>query len=191
MRVLSGAHPADSGEIRVDGKPVSHPQPARRQGAQHRDHLPDARPGRQHRRARQPLPRPRADDPPRLARRLEHGGRDAQDHGPAQPELHELRPAGEVPVGRPAPGRGHRPGGLLQRPHPDHGRAHRGARPGRDRPGPQPRPPAQGRGHRHLPDQPRHPRRVRPVRPDQRHVPRARSWTPSTRTTSPPTTCSA
>ena len=28
------------------------------------------------------------------------------------------------------------------------------------------------RGHRHLPDQPRHPRRLRPVRPDQRHVPR-------------------
>ena len=33
MRVLSGAHPADSGEIRVDGEPVDDPQPARRQGA--------------------------------------------------------------------------------------------------------------------------------------------------------------
>ena len=28
MRVLSGAHPADSGEIRVDGEPVIDPQPA-------------------------------------------------------------------------------------------------------------------------------------------------------------------
>ena len=28
MRVLSGAHPADSGEILVDGKPVSIKQPA-------------------------------------------------------------------------------------------------------------------------------------------------------------------
>ena len=33
MRVLSGAHPADSGEILIDGKPVDDPQPARRQGA--------------------------------------------------------------------------------------------------------------------------------------------------------------
>ena len=31
----------------------------------------------------------------------------------------------------------------------------------------EPDPPAQERGHRHLPDQPRHPRRVRPVRPDR------------------------
>ena len=172
MRVLSGAHPADSGEILVDGKPVTIRNPRDAKALQHRDDLPDARPRRQHRRAGQPVPRPRADDPPRLARRLEHGGRDAQDHGPPEPELHALRAAREVAVGRPAPGRGHRPRGLLQRPDPDHGRAHRGARAGRDRPGPQPRPPAQGRGHRDLPHQPRHPRRLRPVRPDQRHVPR-------------------
>ena len=44
--------------------------------------------------------------------------------------------------------------------------------PGRDRPGARPHPAAQERGHRHLPHQPRHPRRVRPVGPDQRHVPR-------------------
>ena len=62
MRVLSGAHPADSGEILVDGKPVVDQEPARRQGPQHRDDLPDAGPRRQHRRARQPVPRPRADD---------------------------------------------------------------------------------------------------------------------------------
>ena len=52
MRVLSGAHPADSGEILINGKPVSITQPARRQGVQHRDDLPDARAGRQPRRAR-------------------------------------------------------------------------------------------------------------------------------------------
>ncbi len=52
MRVLSGAHPADTGEI-LDRRPGGDdPQPARRQGVQHRDDLPDARPGRQHRRAR-------------------------------------------------------------------------------------------------------------------------------------------
>ena len=62
MRVLSGAHPADSGEILVDGKTVSITQPARRQGLQHRDDLPDAGPRRQHRCAGQRVPRPRDDD---------------------------------------------------------------------------------------------------------------------------------
>ena len=56
------------------------------------------------------------------------GGRDPQGHGSAQPELHELRPAGQVAVRRPAPGGRDRPGGLLQREDPDHGRAHGGAR---------------------------------------------------------------
>ena len=156
----------DGRSARVD------PQPARRQGLQHRDDLPDARPGRQRRCAGQPVPWPRAHDPLGNARRLGHGGCDPQGHGPPQPELHELRPAGQVAVRRPAAGSRDRPGRLLQRPDPDHGRADRGARPGRDGPGPQPRPAAEGGGDRHLPHQPRHSRRVRPVRPDQRHVPR-------------------
>ena len=62
MRVLSGAHPADSGEILLDGKPVTIRNPRDAKALQHRDDLPDARPGRQHRCARQPVPRPRADD---------------------------------------------------------------------------------------------------------------------------------
>ena len=90
---------------------------------------------------------------------------------PPQPAVQELQDAGEVAVRRPAPVGGHRPGGPLQRPDPDHGRADRGARPGRDGAGPRPRRAAEGRGHRHLPDQPRHPRRVRPGRPDQRDAP--------------------
>ena len=57
MRVLSGAHPADWGEILIDGKPVIDHQPARRQGARHRDDLPDAGARRQRRRRGQPVPR--------------------------------------------------------------------------------------------------------------------------------------
>ena len=45
MRVLSGAHPADSGEILIDGEPPADPQHAGREGPQHRVHLPDARVG--------------------------------------------------------------------------------------------------------------------------------------------------
>ena len=52
MRVLSGAHPADSGEILVDGKPVTIRNPRDAKAYEHRDDLPDARPRRQHRRAR-------------------------------------------------------------------------------------------------------------------------------------------
>ena len=80
---------------------------------------------------------------------------------------------------------------LLQRQDPDHGRADGGARPGRDGAGARPRPPAQDGGHRHLPDQPRHPRRLRPVRPDQRHVPRPDRRQRSTRRTSRRTRSSA
>ena len=189
MRVLSGAHPADSGEILVDGNPVviRNPRDAK---ALHIETI------------YQTLALADNIDAPgnlflgrelttrtRLARRLEHGGRDAQGHGPPEPELHELQPARQVAVRRPAPGRGDRPGGLLQRPDPDHGRADGGARPGGDGAGAQPGAPAQGRGHRHLPDQPRHPRRVRPVGPDQRHVPRPDRGHGRTRTTSPRTTC--
>ena len=107
-----------------------------------------------------------------VARRRRDGVRDPQGHGPAQPELQELQDAGEVAVRRPAPVGRDRAGGPLQRPDPDHGRADGRPRSGRDGPGPRPDQAAQGRGHRDLPDQPRHPRRLRPVRPDQRHVPR-------------------
>ena len=172
MRVLSGAHAADSGEILIDGEPVTigNPRDAKAYNietiyqtlalADNVDAPANLFLGRE------------------MTTRLGtlddagDGVRDAQGHGPPEPELHALQRAGQVAVRRPAPGRRDRPGRLLQRPDPDHGRADRRARPGRDRPGPQPHPPAQERGHRHLPDQPRHPRRLRPVRPDQRHVPR-------------------
>ena len=41
MKVLSGAYHADSGQIFVDGKQVDDQQSARRQGARHRDDLPE------------------------------------------------------------------------------------------------------------------------------------------------------
>ena len=71
MRVLSGAHPADSGEILIDGKPVTirNPRDAKAlnietiyQTLALADNI-DA-PG-------EPVPRPRADDPARAPRRLE------------------------------------------------------------------------------------------------------------------------
>ena len=96
MRVLSGAHPADSGEILVDGEAGQHQEPARRQALQHRDDLPDPRARGQHRRARQHVPRSRADHPLGIARRLGDGGRDAQGHAAAEPELHQLRAAGAI-----------------------------------------------------------------------------------------------
>ena len=75
MRVLSGAHPADSGEILIDGKPVSitNPRDAKAydietiyQTLALADNI-DA--------AGQHVPRPRADDPARLARRLRRWSR--------------------------------------------------------------------------------------------------------------------
>ena len=91
MRVLSGAHPADTGEILVDGKPVV-------------DHATRATPRRCNiETIYQTLALADNIDAPGnlflgrelttrlgLARRLEHGVRDAQGHGPAQPELQEL-----------------------------------------------------------------------------------------------------
>ena len=57
---------------------------------------------------------------------------------------------------------------LFQRAHPDHGRAHCGTWPAGNPAGRRAHQTAQGRGHRHLPDQPRHPRRVRSFRPRRR-----------------------
>ena len=169
MKMLSGAYPIDSRRDPHRRRAGHHPHPARRQALGIEtiyqtlalaDNL-DAR--------RQPVPRPR-----KLTTRWgtldDHfmEGAGAQGDAPPQPELHQHPRAGASPVGRPAPGRGHLARAVLQRPHPDHGRADRGARPGGDGAGRRPGPAAQGRRHRHLPDQPRHPRRVRPVRPDRR-----------------------
>ncbi len=93
IKTLSGAHPADSGQILIDGEPVTIAQPARRQGPRDRDDLPDARARGQHRRAGQRVPRTRAHDALRQPRRQRDGGRHPEADGPAEPEVPELRGA--------------------------------------------------------------------------------------------------
>jgi ABC-type sugar transport system ATPase subunit len=88
---------------------------------------------------------------------LDDGSGMPQGDGPPQPEFPPLQGAGEGPVGRPAPVGRHRPRHPLQRPHPDHGRAHSGARPPGNGAGGRTHQAAQGGRHRHLPHQPRHP----------------------------------
>ena len=78
MHTLSGAHPADSGEILINGEPVTIHNPRDAQTARHRDDLPEARAGRQHRRRRQRVPRARAAHAHRVARRLGDGVGDAR-----------------------------------------------------------------------------------------------------------------
>ena len=91
MRALSGAHPADSGEILINGKPASirNPRDAKRYNIETiyqtlalADNI-DA-PGNMF------LGREMTT---RIghARRLRHGIGDAQGHAPAEPELHQLQ----------------------------------------------------------------------------------------------------
>ena len=86
IRTLSGAHPADSGTILDRGQARDDHQPTRRQSPRCRDDLPDARARGQHRRARERVPRPGADDPLREPRRQRYGRRHAQADEPAEPE---------------------------------------------------------------------------------------------------------
>ena len=181
MRVLSGAQRADSGEVRVDGTPVtiSNPRDAKALGietiyqtlalADNVDAAANVFLGRElQTRLRQPG-------------RRRDGIRDPQGHGAAQPALPELQDGRAVAVGRSAPGDRDRPRDPFQREGPDHGRADGGPRAGRDGPGPRAGRAAEAGRDRHLPDQPRHPRRVRPGRPDHASCSRARSSGPSTR----------
>ena len=140
MRVLSGAHPADSGEILIDGKPVtiSNPRDAKALGIETiyqtlalADNI-DA-PGNVFLGRELPTRFGSLDDAA-----MEDATRKVM--GRLNPQLQELQVAREVAVRRPAPGDRDRPGDPVQRPDPDHGRADRGARPGRDGPGPRPRP---------------------------------------------------
>ena len=128
MRVLSGAHPADSGEIRVNGRPVSiqNPRDAKAQNietiyqtlalADNIDAPGNLFLGRE------------------LTTRL--GSLDDSSMESETRKIIDRR----TPTSRTSPsrwsrsraaaaGRRDRPRGLLQRQDPDHGRAHRGARP--------------------------------------------------------------
>ena len=58
IKILSGAVPPDTGEIRVDGAAPAVPRPERRPRARDRDDLPGPRPPSEPRRRQQSLPRP-------------------------------------------------------------------------------------------------------------------------------------
>ena len=135
MHTLSGAHPADSGQILINGEPVTiHvPRDAQKHGIE--TIYQKLALGRQHRRRRQRVPRAGDADPHGRPRRLGDGVGHARGHASAEPEVHQPQDRGRVAVGWTAPSRRHRPGDLLQRQDPDHGRAHRRARSGRDHPG--------------------------------------------------------
>ena len=135
IHTLAGAHPADDGQIFINGEPVTIKNSPRCACARGRGDLPEARVGRQPRCGGQRVPRTRTPDAVRFPRRLGDVVGHAEADGPAQPSVQEPPHGGEVALGWPAPVGGDRPGRALQRQDPDHGRAHRGARPGRDRRG--------------------------------------------------------
>ncbi len=126
IRALSGAHPADGGEICIDGQKVSisNPRDAKKYGietiyqtlalADNVDAAANLFLGRE--------------IMTRLGsfERRRHGIGDPGGHGPAQSEVPELQGPGQVAVRRAAPVGRDRPGGPLQCPDPDHGRAHGG-----------------------------------------------------------------
>ena len=116
MRALSGAHKADSGEILVDGEPatINNPRDAKALGIE--TIYQTLGPRGQHRRRRQHVPRARDHHAIGQPRQRRDGGRHAQGHGPAQPQVHQLRVAGAVALGWPAAVGRHRPGDPLQRP---------------------------------------------------------------------------
>ena len=89
MRVLSGAHPADSGEILIDGGAAAIRNTRDAKNLQIETHLPDAGARGQHRCAWQRLPGPRAHDA--AGGTLDDGAMEdatREGHGPPEPELH-------------------------------------------------------------------------------------------------------
>ena len=161
IHTLSGAHPADSGEILINGQPVTihNPRDARQHGieiiyqklalADNMDAAGNVFLGREL------LTKTGSLDDEAMASAV------AEADEAAEPAVQESENARQVAVGWSAPVGGHRPCRALQRTDPHHGRAHGGPRPGRDGAGSRPHHAAEGGGHRDLPDQPRHPRRVR------------------------------
>jgi hypothetical protein len=114
IKCLSGAYKMDSGQIFINGEPatINNPRDARRYNIETiyqtlalADNLDAAR---------------TCSSGASWSRRsasstTRDGGRDAQDHGAAQPELPQVQGAGEGAVGRAAAVGRHRAGGLLQR----------------------------------------------------------------------------
>jgi D-xylose transport system ATP-binding protein len=155
-KVLSGAQRPDSGEILINGEPktITNPRDAKAAGietiyqtlalADNLDAPANLFLGRELTSRLGNLDDDRMEDATRKVM------------GRLNPNFQRFN----MPVKSLSGGRGDRPSGLLQREDPDHGRADRRARSGRDGPGPEPRPPAEGRGDRNPPDQPRHPRRL-------------------------------
>ena len=145
MRVLSGAHRADSGEIQIDGKRVSisNPRDAQRLGietiyqtlalADNIDAAGNMFLGREISSLVGGL-----DDSA-----MESATREVMNR--LNPNFTNFKAAGEVTVRRPATIGGDRPRGPFQRADPDHGRADRRAWPRRDGAGPQPDPAAEVR----------------------------------------------
>jgi D-xylose transport system ATP-binding protein len=157
IKVLSGAYKRDSGTIRIDGKDadISNPRDAKAFGietiyqtlalADNVDATANLYLGRELRTRWGTL-----DDIAMEAECRKVMGR-------LNPNFRRFKEPVKVAVGRPAPIGRHRPRHPFQRPHPDHGRADGGARPPGNRSGRRTDQAAQGPGHRHLPDQPRHP----------------------------------
>ena len=171
IHTLSGAHPADSGEILINGEPVTIHQPrdAQKHGietiyqklalAENIDAAGNVFLGRELRTRTGAL-----DDSAMAAATQKVVGR-------LNPRFKNLKTAVQLALRRTAADGGDRPSDLLRRQDPHHGRADGRPRPGRDRAGARSGDPAQVRGHRDLPHQPRHPRRVRSGRQDQRDAP--------------------
>ena len=128
IRTLSGAHPANEGEIFINGQKasISNPRDAKSYGietiyqtlalADNVDAAANLFLGRE------------------LKTRigsLDDGAMESatrQVMGRLNPKFRNFKVAGQVPVRRPAPVRGDRACGPLQRQDPDHGRADRGPR---------------------------------------------------------------
>ena len=130
MRTLSGAHPADSGEILIDGQPltIGNTRDAKNlkietiyQTLALADNI--GAPGNVFLGRELTTRWGTLDDGA-----MENATREVMAR--LNPNFTNFTHARDVALRRAAPGRGHRPGGLLQRPDPHHGRAHGGARSG-------------------------------------------------------------
>ena len=132
IHTLAGAHPADGGQILINGQPVTihNPRDARTYGvetiyqklalADNIDAAGNIFLGRELKTRFGSLDDSAMDV------------RDAEADEASEPAVQESPHAGEVTVGWSATVGGDRPGGPLQRHDPDHGRAHCGARAGGD-----------------------------------------------------------